>query len=117
MIVENIHEIISFRQSKWLGKRRNFITQKRNEVKNEFQKDFYKLLNNAFYETPMEHIRNRIKIENIKKDDNEKIIKKQSKLIFSGILKSYTKYDIYISEQNEILIDKLIYLGCSCRIE
>ena len=49
MIIDKIHEIISFKQSKWLAKYRNFNTQKRNKAKNEFEKGFYKLPNNAFY--------------------------------------------------------------------
>ena len=49
MIVEKILERISFKQKKWLKKYINFNTQKRNEDKNDFEKDFYELLNNAFY--------------------------------------------------------------------
>ena len=49
MVVDKNHEIISFKQSKWLEKYINFNTQERKEVKNDFEKDFYKLLNNAFY--------------------------------------------------------------------
>ena len=41
MVVEKIHEIISFKRSKWL-KKKFFNTQKRNKTKNEFEKDFYK---------------------------------------------------------------------------
>ena len=49
MIVEKIHDVISFKQSKWLEKYINFNTQKRNQAVNDFEKDFYKLLYNAFY--------------------------------------------------------------------
>ena len=48
MIVDKIHEISSFKQSKWLEKYINFNTQKRNKAIKDFEKDFYKLLNNAF---------------------------------------------------------------------
>ena len=63
MVVEKIHEIKSFKQSKWLEKYINFKTQKRNEAKNDFEKDFYKLLNNAFYGKTMENVPNRLKLE------------------------------------------------------
>ena len=88
MTVENVHEVISFKRSKWLEKYINFSTQKRNKTKNVFEKDFYKLLNNAFYGKTMEKVRNKSKIEFIKKEEEEKMFKWQSKLTFSGIHKS-----------------------------
>ena len=48
MIVDKVHNIISFKQSRWLERYISFNTQKRNKAKNDFEKDFYKLLNNAF---------------------------------------------------------------------
>ena len=111
MIVDKIHNIISFRQSRWLEKYINFNTQKRNKAKNDFEKDFYKLLNNAFYGKTMENVRNRLKIKFIKKNDYREIIKQQSKLIFNGIQKSYDNCDSYTFKQNEVLMDKPIYLG------
>ena len=111
MVVDKVLNIISFRQSRWLKKYINFNTQKRNQVVNDFEKDFYKLLNNAFYGKTMENVRNRLKIKFIKKDDHRKIIKQQSKLTFNGIHKSYENYDSYTFKQNEVLMDKPIYLG------
>ena len=49
MNIDKVHETISFKQSNWLEKYINFNTQKRNQAVNDFQRDFYKLLNNAFY--------------------------------------------------------------------
>ena len=86
MVVEKVHEIISFKQSKWLEKYISFNTQKRNQAMKDFAKDFYKVLNKAFYGKTMENVRNRIKVEIIKKDDNEEIIKQQSKLTWSGYI-------------------------------
>ena len=111
MIVDTVHEIVSFKQSKWLEKYINFNTQKRNEAVNDFEKDFYNLLNNAFYGKTMENVRNRLKIKFNKKDDYREIIKQQSKFTFNGIHKSYEKCDRYTFKQNEVLMDKPIYLG------
>ena len=111
MIVDKVHEIISFKQSKWLGKYINFNTQKRNQAVNDFEKDFYKLLNNAFYGKTIENVRNRLKIKFIKKDNFRKILEYQSRLTFSGIHKSYENCDGYTLKQNEVLMDKPIYLG------
>ena len=113
MIVNKVHDIMSFKQSKWLEKYKNFNTQRRNKAKNDFEKDFYKLLNNAFYGKTMENVRNRLEIKFIKKDDCREIIKQQSKLPFNGIHKSYETCDSYTFKQNEFLMDKPIYLGFS----
>ena len=67
MIVEKIHEINSFKQSKWLEKYVNFNTQKRNRAKNE--KEFFKLLVNAAFGKFLENVRNRLRLEIFKKDD------------------------------------------------
>ena len=75
MIVEKIHELISFKQSKWLEKDIKCNTQKRNKAKNDFNKDFYNFLNNAFYGKTMENVRNRLGLEFIKKYEYKKIIK------------------------------------------
>ena len=40
MIVDKVHDIISFRQSRWLGKYIFFNTQKRDQAVNDFEKDF-----------------------------------------------------------------------------
>ena len=108
MIVDKVHNIISFRQNRWLEKYINFITQKRNQAVNDFEKDFYKLLNSAFYDKTMENLRNRLKIKFIKKDNYREIIKQQSKLSFNGIHKSYENSDSYTFKQNEVLMDKPI---------
>ena len=111
MVVGKIHNILSFKQSRWLEKYESFNTQKRNKAKNDFEKDFYKLLNNAFYGKTMENVRNRLKIKFVKKDDYREIIKQQSKLTFNGIQKLYENCDCYTHKQSEVLMDKPIYLG------
>ena len=60
MIVEKIHEIISFKQSKWLERYNSFNTQKRNKAKNDFEKGFFKFLVNAAFGKFLENVRNRL---------------------------------------------------------
>ena len=111
MVVEKVHEIISFKQSKWLESYISFNTQKRNKAKNDFEKNSFKLLVNAAYGKFLENVRNRLGLELIKKDNIEKIIKQQSKLTFNGIQKSYENYDSYTFKKNEVVMDKAIYVG------
>ena len=111
MVVDKIHETISFKQSNWLEKYINFNTQKQNKAKNDLEKDSYKLLNNAFYGKTMENVRNRLGLKFFRKDDSKEIIKHQSKLTFNGIHKSYENCDSYVFRKNEVLMDKPKYLG------
>ena len=111
MIVDKIYNIISFKQNKWLAKYIVFKTQKKNQAVNDFTEDFYKLLKNEFYGKTVENVCNRIKIEFIRKDDNEGIIKQQSNLTINGFHKSYTSYESYTFKRNEVVMDKPIYLG------
>ena len=111
MVVEKIHEIISFKQSRWLEKYISINTQKRNRAKNDFEKDFFKLLNNAAFGKFLENVRNRLGLELIKKDDIKKYIKQQSKLTINGIQKSYENYDSCTFKKNEVVMDKAIYVG------
>ena len=74
MKVEKVHNVISFKQSKWLEKYKNFNSKKRNQAENDFEKDFYKILNNSFYGKTMESVRNRIGVNFIGRDENDKTV-------------------------------------------
>ena len=111
MIVEKIHEIISTKQSRWLDGYINFNTQKRNKAKNDFEKDFFELLNNSAFGKFLENVRNRLGLELIKKGDIKKFIKQQSNLTFNGIQKSYENYNSYTFKKNGVVMNKAIYVG------
>ena len=108
MIVDEVHEINSFKQNKWLKKHIDFKTQKRNQAINDFEKDFYRLLKNAFYGKTIKNVANRLKTKFIKKDNDQEIIKQQSKLNFNGTHKSYTNYDTYLSKMMFLWISHFI---------
>ena len=65
----------------------------------------------AFCGKTMENIKNRFKMEFIKKDIDEKSIKQQSKLKFNGNQITYTIDDGQLYKQNEVLLDRPISLG------
>ena len=77
MLMDKVHEITSFKQSKWLENNINFVTQERYQAVKGFEKAFYNKLNNAFYGKTMENVRNRCTIDFIKKDETDKNIKQQ----------------------------------------
>ena len=54
----------------------------------------------------MENLRNRLRLEFIKKDDYKEIIKQQCKLTFNEIHRTFENCDSYVFKKNEVVMDK-----------
>jgi len=102
---------LQFNQSLWLTSYIEFNTNKRMEAKHKFDKDFYKLLNNAMFGKTMENVRNRLNLELVQ---NEKRLKR---LICKPNFKNRIDYSktfcaVECSKES-VLFNKPIYVGFS----
>ena len=105
-----VHNIISFKQKAWLKEYIDFNTTKRKEAKNDFEKDFFKLMNNAVFGKTMENVRNRMSLHMT--TDNANAIKWFSKINLKDCKEIDGLYLIEMYKQ-EIVYDKPIYVGTS----
>ena len=109
LILEKIHRCIGFRQSPWMKEYIDFNTRLRTAARNEFEKDFHKLMNNSVFGKTMENIcRHRdIKLVNNKKEYLRTVMKPNFK---SGTLLGD---DLMGCEMGKIkvVMNKPVYLG------
>ena len=63
LVLKTVHRCIKFNQSDWLKERIDFNTEKRKEATHDFDKDLFKLVNNAVYGKTMEGVRGHVDFE------------------------------------------------------
>ena len=107
----NVHTVYKFKQSPWLAKYIKYNTEQRKRAKTEFEKHFYKLMNNSFYGKTIENIRKRLNLDLIDKSDTHIILNRQSKLSFDDKIAEYEKFNLYTFNKETIKFTKPIYVG------
>ena len=109
LILKIVHRVIKFKQEEWLKPYINMNAKLRKKAKNDFEKGFFKLMNNSVFGKTMENVRNHRDIKIVTTN-------KQRKKFASEPNYHTTKYiskDLLIMEMKkaEVKMNKPIYLG------
>ena len=104
-----IHRGIKFVESEWMKPYIEKNTNLRTKAKNNFEKDFYKLMNNSVFSKTMENIRNRVNVKLVNIEEKfKKLVAKpnfRSRKIFSENLVSVHM------KKTSLTMNKPVYLG------
>ncbi|KAJ0172472.1 hypothetical protein K1T71_000525 [Dendrolimus kikuchii] len=112
-----IHRILKFRQSPWLKKYIDLNTELRTKATSDFEKDFYKLMNNSVFGKTMENVDKRVNVKLLTHWENRgKILGVQdliAKPEFSN-LSIFSENLVAVQlQKTKVCYDKPIYLGFS----
>ena len=109
LVLEHIHRVIEFNQSAWMKEYIDFNTRLRTMAANDFEKDFYKLMNNSGFGKTMENIRRHrnIKLVNNREDYLKSVMKPNFK---SGTLLGPELMSCEMGKV-KVVMNKPVYLG------
>ena len=104
-----IHRGIKFEESPWLEKYITHNTKLRTAAANEFEKDFFKLMNNSVFGKTMENIKNRVDVKLV--NDKKQAEKLSAKPNFNHCnIFSEDLIAIHM-KKTRLVFNKPVYLG------
>ena len=107
--ITKIHRGIKFEESTWLKQYIDLNTNLRANANNEFEKDFFKLMNNSVFGKTMENIRNRVDIRLVNSEAKAK------KLAAKPNFKHCNIFDENLvaihMKKTKLVFNKPVYLG------
>ncbi len=106
-----IHRGVSFEEKDFMKSYIDLNTELRKKGTTNFEKDFYKLMNNAVFGKTMENVRNRVNVKLVtNKEDLNRLVKKSN---FVRVNEFHENLVAVHMEKTTIKLFKPIYLGMS----
>ena len=111
LVLKDMHRVIKFNQEAWLKPYINMNIKLRTEAKNEFEKEFFKLMNNSVFRKRMENVRKHRDIKLVTTDE------RRNKLVSEPnyhTTKQFSENLLAIEmKKTKVKMNKPVYLGMS----
>ena len=109
--LKKVHRVIRFMQKAWLKPYIDMNTKLRKEAKSEFEKDFFKLMNNSVFRKTMENVRKHRDIKLVTTE--EKRIKLVSEPNYHTTKRFSENLLVIEMKKTKVKMNKPVYLGMS----
>ena len=110
MKLKKIHRGIKFIESEWMKPYIEMNTNLRTKAKNNFEKDFFKLMNNSVFGKTMENIRNRVNVKLVNTEERLKKLVAKPNLKCPPKTFSENLVSVHL-KKTSLLMNKPVYLG------
>ena len=108
--LKKIHRGIKFIESEWMKPYIEMNTNLRTKAKNNFEKDFYKLMNNSVFGKTMENIRNRVNVKLVNTEERLKKLTAKPNLKSPPKIFSENLASVHL-KKTSLTMNKPVYLG------
>lgn len=109
--LKTIHRVLQFKQSCWLKEFIDFNTEKRKLAKTEFEKNLYKLFNNAVYGKPLQNVRKYVDIKLC--NTEKKLLKYTARPSYENCTKFCEDPVAVQNKRVNVLMNQPVYVGFS----
>ena len=107
--LKKVHRVIEFKQEAWLKPYIDMNTDLRKDGKNEFEKDFFKLMNNSVFGKTMENVRNHRDIKLVTTNANKrKYLSKPNFMSSKCVSENLMAIEM---RKTKVLMNKPVHLG------
>lgn len=111
LILTKVHRGVKFFQSAFFEPYITYNSRRRQEAKNSFEKDYYKLKNNALFGKTMENVRKRMEFRLCNNEEKMTTLASRPEFLSTRIF-SKDLVGIHLAK-NRVVLNKPIYIGMS----